>query len=65
VDELPGYLENARIARLLEDTDLLSGTENMAENLLRCYRCFTENGFMDTPELRRVESWVEDMNAPV
>ena len=60
-DEVPGYLHNARICSLLEELDLKTGREHLAENLLRCYKMMTENKFLDTKEMILVDAWLTDM----
>lgn len=59
-DEVPGYLNNAKICNDLENLDLKTGKENIAENLLRCYQILIENKYIGTQELKLVEAWVED-----
>ena len=61
-DEIPGYLHNAEICRQLEDMDLKSGKENLAENLIRCYRMLTKKQFINQVELPMVDAWIHDMN---
>jgi hypothetical protein len=61
-DEIPGYLNNAKICRMLESLDLNSGVENISENLIRCYKMLTENNFVGKEEMPLVEAWVKDIN---
>jgi len=61
-DEIPGYLHNAEICRQLEDMDLRSGKENLAENLIRCYRMMTKKQFISQVELPMVDAWIHDMS---
>jgi hypothetical protein len=60
-DEIPGYLNNAKICQLLEGLDLKNGIENISENLLRCYKLLTENNFIGKEEMPLVEAWVKDL----
>ncbi len=60
-DEVPGYLNNAKICRDLSDLDLKNGKENLGENLLRCYRMLTENKYVGMEEMSLVEAWIEDI----
>jgi hypothetical protein len=62
-DEVPGYLNNARICRLLEELDLKSGIINLGENLIRCYKMMVENNFVDRKEMKLVDDWIEDIGA--
>jgi hypothetical protein len=60
-EEIPGYLNNQKICDLLEKLDLKSGENNIAENLLRCYRALVEARYIPETELPLVESWIYDM----
>ena len=62
-DEIPGYLHNEKICKMLEDLDLLNGENNQAENLIRCYRLLTENNFVGKEEMALVHAFCEDMRA--
>jgi len=61
-DEIPGYLYNARICEQLEDLDLKGGIQNLAENLIRCYRMMTEQKYFTNDELPLVDAWIHDLN---
>ncbi len=61
-DEVPGYQQNQQIAEILESTTLLSGKENVAENLSRCYRQLVEKNIFPEKELVLVDAWLEDFN---
>ncbi len=56
-DEVPGYLNNSRICKTLEELDLKSGTENICENLIRCYQLMDENGWVGKEEMKLVDAW--------
>jgi hypothetical protein len=60
-DEVPGYLNNAKICQILEDLDLKGGIENIPDNLIRCYRALTEGGYIGKEEMPIVEAWLEDI----
>lgn len=60
-DEVPGYLNNARICKQLEDLDLLNGVENLRENLFRSYSMLTREGFVGKEELPLVDAWNQDI----
>ena len=62
-DEIPGYLQNAQIQRILEDTDLHGGVGNLREDLLRCYRDLVQNGMIPSEELALVDAWCVDLSA--
>ena len=56
-DEVPGYLNNARMCRMLEDLDLKTGTAHCCENLVRCYKLMIENEWVGKEEMKLVEAW--------
>lgn len=59
--EIPGYLNNANICDTLSSLDLLSGKENITENLFRCYKSMLKNKWIeDEKELDLLEDWLED-----
>jgi STELLO glycosyltransferases len=60
-DEIPGYLNNARIGRTLEALPLKEGVENLSSNLLSCYRALVELAVIGKEELPLVEAWIADM----
>ena len=62
-DEIPGYLNNAKICTLLGNLDLKNGAVNMEENLLRCYSLMVENKFIGIDEMPLVEAWLKDISA--
>jgi hypothetical protein len=56
-DEIPGYLNNSKICRMLENLDLKSGVRNICENLFRCYAIMVQNGWIESQEQNILESW--------
>jgi len=61
-DEVPGYLNNARIRDCLEGLSLRSGVAAIPENLLRCYRALIELGVIGEAELPLLDAWLEDLS---
>ncbi len=61
-DEIPGYLNNDRIRKTLEDLDLQRGAEYLGTNLVKCYESLVEMGLIGKDELPLVTSWVEDVS---
>jgi hypothetical protein len=61
-DEIPGYLHNIRICKMLEDLDLQNGVANIAENIMRCYKMIVENRFVLKEELDLVNTWIEEFH---
>jgi hypothetical protein len=62
-DEIPGYLHNEKICRLLEDLPLTDGTENIELNLLTCYEALVRNAYLEASELPLVEAWLRDLRS--
>lgn len=60
-DEIPGYLNNDRICKTLEDLKLLSGWENSAENLIICYDALIKLGVIDSAERNILKAWIHHM----
>lgn len=60
-DEIPGYLNNSKICKELEELNLKSGPENIFDNLLLCYKKLVQLGYLNSKELRLVESWINDV----
>lgn len=59
--ELPGYRENDRIAKLLDALPLPAGEERVGGNLLRCYEALASAGLVPAEELTLVEAWNGDL----
>jgi len=60
-DEVPLYLANDRIVRLLEEQPLDSGAEAAGANLLRCYEKLVQHGILPRKELPLVKAWLGDL----
>lgn len=61
--EVPGYLENARIAEILEATGLASGHDSIGSNLYDCYESLVRANIVERREMRLVEAWLLDFEA--
>jgi hypothetical protein len=61
-DEIPGYLNNAKICRELENLNIKGGKENMLDDLRTCYTMLTEKGFVGKEEMALVDAWCEDIS---
>jgi hypothetical protein len=59
-DEIPGYLNNRRIAETLEGLSLASGGEAIGDNLRLCYESLVRIAVLETRELDLLEAWIED-----
>lgn len=58
-DEIPGYLQNHRIAEILEGASLEPGVDNVAGNLKACYAALIQHGIFPAKEMQLVEAWLE------
>lgn len=61
-DEIPGYIKNTRIVKLLESLELADGDKNTLRNLRRCYECLVMNNIFPEKELALVDAWLEQIN---
>ena len=64
-DEVPGYESNDEIARILEQTQLNSDPNAVADNLLTCYESLVANEIFPDKELAIVRAWIEDVGQAV
>lgn len=62
-DEVPGYLNNDKIRKKLEDLDLKQGKEpvDVLENLYKCYESLVRANIVPKEELELVRSWSDDL----
>ena len=61
-DEIPGYLNNARIAARLDALPLNAGPAAIPENLRRCYRALADLEVVDKAELPLLDAWLADLD---
>jgi len=59
--EIPGYLGNDKFRAVLEALDLRAGTEQVADNLHRCYEALTDAALVPATEMRLLECWLTDI----
>lgn len=59
--ELPGYLHNEKIAKVLDALTLNSNPAGIYGNLRVCYLAMTDNGFLPECELRSLDAWIKDV----
>ena len=59
-EEIPGYLNNARIVKALSELVLKKGKESMYPNLITCYEKMIELGVVDLKELQLLDAWITD-----
>jgi hypothetical protein len=60
-DEIPGYIQNNRIAEILASTPLAPGKAAVAANLKCCYQSLVEHEIFPEKELQLVEAWLQDL----
>lgn len=62
-DEIPGYLNNAKIAKELAALPIKGGKENLLDDLTLCYQMLTDKGFVGKEEMALVNAWCNDIRA--
>jgi hypothetical protein len=60
-DEIPGYLNNAKICRTLEELPLKNGPEHMLTNLRQCYESLIGLGVVGSDEMPLLDAWISDI----
>jgi STELLO glycosyltransferases len=60
-EEIPGYLHNEKICRLLEDLSLQSGVANIGANMLTSYEALVREKYLDASELPLLTAWLSDL----
>lgn len=61
--ELPGYLNNERMCKELQNLSLEPGTQNISANLRVCYEKLIELGVVGDRELELIDAWTNDLKA--
>ena len=62
-DEVPGYLNNARIREILDALTLPAGAARIPDNLRSCYLALVDAGFIGREEIVLLDAWLEDLAA--
>ena len=62
-DEVPGYLNNAKICRELAALDIPAGGENTTENMIECYGVLIGLGLVEEKELELLRAWINDVKS--
>ena len=62
-DEMPGYLNNERIRRTLEDLPIVPGVASIPANLRMAYKALVSLGVIGEGELALLEAWLDDLAA--
>ncbi len=60
-DEIPGYLNNAKIATTLENLELKKGSAHLGENLITCYKALIDINVIGAQEMPLLEAWISDL----
>jgi hypothetical protein len=60
-DEIPGYLNNEKIADCLTRLKLRPGLGAVTDNLTTCYEGLVQAGFLPADELTLVKAWLKDL----
>jgi hypothetical protein len=63
LDEIPGYLNNHRIAEMLLELPLKPTLEAIPDNLRQSYQGLAKMGMVAVAELDLLEAWLEDLAA--
>jgi hypothetical protein len=61
-DEVPGYLRNEELVRILETIRLEPGKDAVGANMVHCYEAMQEADFFSGDELRLVKAWLVDVD---
>jgi hypothetical protein len=59
-DEIPGYLRNRELAKVLEGLSLMGGAGNVGRNLRTCYEALVAREFFPRAELDLLDAWLAD-----
>lgn len=62
-EELPGYLNNRRIADALSELELKPGAPSIADNMRICYQRLIDMGLVGEAELPLLDAWHTDIEA--
>jgi hypothetical protein len=62
-DEVPGYLHNNNIKKILDNLTLNKQPEAIGKNLIACYQALVQAGIMPKKEMPLVKAWVNDVTA--
>ncbi len=60
-NEMPGYLNNAKICNELADIHLKNGIGNIFDSLFLCYKKLVERKYVREEELELLDSWIDDL----
>ena len=59
--EVPGYLENDNLVRVLDAVKISGGMNNLFPDLRVCYEALINSGYLDPSEMEYLDSWIKDL----
>jgi hypothetical protein len=59
-DEIAGYSNNGRLCEALDGLDLATGTEELPNNMRKCYSALVDERIVPKDELGLLDVWLED-----
>lgn len=62
-DEISGYSNNLLIMKSLNELDLKSGVENIADNMILCYQKLIDLNLVGEKEMSLLNAWLKDITA--
>ncbi|MGD1808726.1 STELLO glycosyltransferase family protein [Dapis sp. BLCC M126] len=60
-DEVSGYLNNSQIAKSLSELKLLSGEQQIPDNLRKCYDTLIQLNLVKQEEAKLLDTWLKDL----
>lgn len=61
-DEIPGYSNNFKICKELQELSLKKGKENIHENLIICYQKLVDINVIGKEEMTLLKAWISDIS---
>lgn len=61
-DEIVGYTNNFQLMDALINLKLVDGVDNIAQNMVTCYRALIQMGLIDNLEMPLLLAWLHDLN---
>jgi hypothetical protein len=62
-DEIPGYTNNMKICKELQDLKLKPGKENISDNLITCYQKLIDINVVGKEEMDLLNAWIKDISS--
>jgi STELLO glycosyltransferases len=61
-DEISGYLNNTLICNELANLEILKGSENLGDNMRKCYFAIVSLGLIQENEMQLLDAWLSDLS---